>query len=350
MIHDDDPIRARLSRIADEGAPRLAPSARRRVLERVEREGPRTIRNTKLLRAGAFAAALAAAVAILIFVWPDAEPIATRGPACGGWPASSTYGDGIDVGRRGTVRVRGDASLERAEGCETDIALSAGRVDVNARALGGGNLRVRAGDVIVEVRGTRFSVLREGERVEVIVEEGHVVVRAPSERELHLRGGERWARGVEAAPEPETVAVVEAPPAQVVEPEPRPAPHPIVREAPPPPSPRELLALAEQAWRAGDRDRARALFEEVGTGRSTLAQSAWLRLARLELNAGEPARAIESARTYQRLFPSGALSAELLWLEADALRRSGDGAAADAVLERLRERYPGSPQARASER
>ncbi len=356
MIDDDDDLRGRLGALADEGAPRLDERARERVLATVEREGPALVRGPRVRWIGA-ALALAAAAAALLFVAVRATSPTASGPACEGWlPATAALRAGrFDLGRRGLARVEGEASLAAPDGCTTEVALERGRVDVRADDLGGGTLRVLAGDVTVEVWGTRFTVTRDADQVAVEVAEGHVVVRAPAEREIHLRVGERWSRGepraaveprptpaeVEAAPiEPEAAPPVEEPPATASE-APAHAPRPDARA---------MLAEAERRWREGDRDGARAIFRRVGAGRGALAEAAWIRLARLELGGGEAARALEAARTQRRRFPASHLAAEALYLQADAARRAGDGAASAAAIRELREAHPDSPQARAAAR
>ncbi|MCB9597786.1 MAG: tetratricopeptide repeat protein [Sandaracinaceae bacterium] len=355
MIDDDDDLRGRLGALADEGAPRLDEAARRRVLTRVEAEGPALVRGSRGRWYG-LAIGLAAAAALILWVVSSrpAEPVA-EGPACAGWGAASAnvYEGRLDLGRRGLVRVEGELALRAVDGCATDLELTSGTVNVRADDLGGGTLRVLAGDVTVEVRGTRFTVTRDAAHVAVAVEEGHVVVRAPSEREIHLRVGERWSRGApQAAVEPAPVAPVaplaEAPalPSEL-EAAPTPTTSPRAEPAPARPDDRARLAEAERLWREGDRDGARAIFRRVGAGRGALAEAAWVRLARLELRAGDPARAAEAARSQRQRFPNSHLGAEALWIEADAARRAGDAAGARAAIAELRERYPDSPQARA---
>lgn len=357
MIDDDDELRGRLRALADEGAPRLEERARARVLARVEREGPALVRGSRLPWIGG-ALALAAAAALLLVVATRADGPFTGGPACEGWlPASGRVGAArLDLGRRGLVQVEGRLALEAPDGCTTELALEAGSATVRADDLGGGVLRVEAGDVVVEVRGTRFVVTRDAAHVGVEVTEGHVVVRAPSEREIHLRAGERWSRGAaRAEAEPAREARLEAPAA------PPAATAPAERgsqvdEATAPAAPRPRvddharLAEAERLWRAGDRDGARAIFRRIGAGRGGAAEAAWVRLARLELRAGDPSRALEAARAQRRRFPSGLLAAEALWLEAEAARRAGDAPGAEAAIRELVERYPSSPQARAAAR
>ncbi len=382
---DDDPelpeelfgdLRARLSSMADEGAPKLTRAARVRILDRVEVQGPMLVRESSAVREpgarprwGLIGLGMAVAAALTFFVVDGLTAPAPRatGPACARWGAAlANPSDGhLDLEQRGMAEFTGVLGVDALDGCTTELELRTGRVDVRADDLGGGTLRVVAGEISVEVRGTRFSVARDGAHVEVTVTEGHVVVEAPGEREIHLRAGERWSRGErppraeapspeaapQAAPAPAEVAAPVEPRAELAEPGAEPprrerssASGRVAREA----SDRERLAQAERFWRAGERDAARRIFLRVGGGRGALAEAAWVRLARLELRSASAARAREAARTQRRRFPRSRLGAEALFIEADASRRLGDQAGAERAMRALRARYPDSPQARAA--
>ncbi|MCA3011776.1 MAG: FecR domain-containing protein [Myxococcaceae bacterium] len=82
-------------------------------------------------------------------------------------------------------------ALTRAE--ERDIALtvSRGRVAVRASHQSRQSFVVHAGDVVIQVMGTIFSVSNEPEGVEVAVSEGAVQVVAGESRRLEVRAGQR---------------------------------------------------------------------------------------------------------------------------------------------------------------
>ena len=399
---DAEELRDRLQDLAEEGAPRLDDAARARILDRVELEGPALARRRRGGRVALLAIPLAAAAALVLWVAAASEPSAPRAArVCESWsPAEGIARDGrLALGQRGVATVEGDLSMRAPDGCMTELELASGRVSVHARDLGQGALRVRAGEVTVEVRGTRFTVVRAGDHVEVHVDEGHVVVRAPEEREIHLYAGERWTRGQrlaagplerspvepasddeaasdEAVSEDEAVsdeaasdeavsddetasdtddetATDEATATRIDEPtsvaargRARPARETSTHGETD--DPRALLATAEARWRAGEHERARGLFRRVGAGRGSLAEAAWIRLARLELRGGDPERAVRAVRAQRRRFPRSRFGAEALWIEADAERRRGHARAMEAALEQLRRLYPDSPQARAA--
>ena len=394
-IHPDQ-IQTRLSDLADESSPTLDAVAQASLLRRVERAGPALVRASRRRRLARWLLPAAAAVALVpityLVVSPDGSdrgataatslesparqsrtlpaetlpaetPRATAGAtagstaaapptseeparACERWTPAEGFADSgrLDLGARGYALVRGQVSVSAVSGCATELSLGAGRVRVHAEDLGGGSLTVVAGQTSVEVWGTQFVVSREGPQVRVEVIEGHVVVRTPEERELHLRAGERWARG-QREPRSSDRAEPAAREAGLASSGSR-------RERGSGPGPREdrsiaQLARAETLWRSGRRDRARALFREVGRGRTARAAAAWVRLARLELRIGNPERAVHASRAHRARFPRSPLGAEALFIEIEALRRLGRSAESRAAVERLQSRYPSSPQARA---
>lgn len=364
----DEELRGRLSKLAKEGAPELDELARRRVLSAVRREaasGPPWWR-TPLL-----AVAAAAAAALIFFLFarqdastpdgPDEPPTARRD--CDAWAPAA--GEGL--GPRGSYQVDGELSVAAPDGCTTELTLARGVVDVHARDLGGGVLRVLAGPAVVEVRGTRFAVSHDASRVAVSVTEGHVVVSVGEEPEVHLRAGDSWERraeesaGVESGvgaliaevgvdrPLGPNEPAAETPPEPRSEARPR-RPEPSradrVEEEPAAPTAAQELARAEELWRRGERAEARQIFRQVGSGAGSIAEAAWVRLARLELRAGDARAARVAAQTQRRRFASGRLAAEALYLIFQASERLGDEASARAAREELLRRFGDSPQAR----
>lgn len=366
-----------LRRLAERGASRLDEGARRRVLDRVVRQMGR--RDPARRRLSYVLIPLAAAAALGLWTRRERDSFDSTErvppPVCATWPAARGPYAVDGLGRRGSLQVEGELETVADDGCTTELILARGVVRVEAADLGGGTLRVRAGDVLVEVRGTRFHVVHASGHVEVGVAEGLVTVRTAEGRVFPLRAGERWARGrgpdaleptetsgpgldeeldgpardpVEAAERgasgslraartrPEALDAHEHPPDTA-----RPATEELERA---------LLARAETLWRAGDHDAARSLFERLGESGGPLAEAAWIRLARLELRADRLAAARRAVHAHQRLFPTSRFGAEALWLEADVARRSGDRATHRDALARLRARYPDSPQADAASR
>lgn len=367
-------VESGLAKLADDASPTLDDAARSRVIaatlaEAGLAEGERAqapARPSRWRIGVAAGAVLAAAAAALLVFWPsEPTPSEPTAQACAAWEPA-----GESLAQRGSATGEGDFTVRAPDGCTTEILLEAGRVDVHARDLGDGVLRVLAGPATVEVWGTRFTVDRSASAVAVSVTEGHVVVTVGDEPAVHLRGGDSWERrlvvaSAQSAPAQDAVALVadEAPTPEAAAPEaiaqvvpaasPVPAPRRRVERSAPPPTAEPPLttgqrfARAERLWREGERDQARALFREVGAGRGRTAEAAWVRLARLELNAGDPGAARRAAEAHQRRFRSGRLGAEALYLIVQSSQRLGDGAGEARAAQRLRTRYPRSPQAEA---
>jgi soluble lytic murein transglycosylase len=93
----------------------------------------------------------------------------------------------------------------------------------------------------------------------------------------------------------------------------------------------EAAAARERAWRGRD-----SMLANAESAREEIS---------LLLSEGDAARALELSRLAERRFPADRATPELLWLEATALSRAGEPAAAEQTLERLRAAYPRHPVA-----
>ena len=83
------------------------------------------------------------------------------------------------------------------------------------------------------------------------------------------------------------------------------------------------------------RERACTRRGKAGHGSGGTGEAAWVRLARLELDAANFAAARQALAARERRFGSGALSAEALWVAHQAERREGNRDAACQLAERL---------------
>ncbi len=97
------------------------------------------------------------------------------------------------------------------------------------------------------------------------------------------------------------------------------------------PRSREAAAARERAWQARD-----SLLANAEAAREEIS---------LLLSEGDAARALELSRLAERRFPADRDTPELVWLEATALSRVGEPAAAEQTLDRLRAAYPRHPVA-----
>lgn len=370
----DEDLRAQLRDAARRAEPERdvgADAARARAL--AQAMAHEMARARLLRRAGiALGFAMAAGVALAIGLRPDRAPTAPIAevppppPGCAARPTRPDATRALDgAGRHDfgarfrvqtseTTRVHVDA----ASPCEAVLTLAQGHVDVFARALEGGTLRVRAGRVEAEVHGTRFRVALAEDAVDVHVSEGHVRVRDRGRVVAELHAGESVhvdANGAATGTLTDDVRraleslVAETPPETAVAPTTAPEvpapPRATTTDAGAAPPSDALVLEAERAQREGRLDDARALFRRAGASSTAIGEAAWIRLARLELRAGRPAEARAAIREHDRRFRSGRLAAEALFVDAQAARAVGQLDAANAAERVLLERFPDSPQA-----
>lgn len=393
----DEMMRQRLRGLAvQDAAPGLGDAAQERIFEAVRRAGPAQLRRGRQMRVALYVAGpvLAAAAAIAVFMGspqggrPAVEPVAAVAPAerpsgaaCERWEPQVSDGaafvseagtDRLSLGRLGVVAAPPSAEVRLTEVgvCRTVIGLESGRVVVHAVDLGGGTLRVDAGNTRVEVHGTLFSVEREGERVSVEVFEGVVSVEQAGRRD-QVRAGERFAvtgigtarGGISSQREAEARALVQAPrvigletlePADVVPEAPKAPSAPAARTGRTRSSvsdaPGDVLARAERLRRAGDYEAARKLYRQVGSASGATAEAAWLALARMELGLGRTEAARRAASVRRDRFGGGSLGPEAQWLEVRIHRQAGREQEARSAASELVRKWPSSPQAAAAER
>lgn len=217
----------------------------------------------------------------------------------------------LDVAPGSAVLVSGSSSDSQL------LVLDRGEVACNVtHRRSGSPFVVQAGEVRVEVIGTRFRVVREGDTARVSVQEG--VVRVSSRgQSVKLLAGHSWPPAVLA---PSTRA---APPATSASaavdrereaPAPSP-PRPSSRRnsesravASPDPPPRSLQADFEAAARLEARNPRESirLYSELENGTSSWAQNALYAHGRLEAARGSRSEARRVLTQYLRRFPTGA--------------------------------------------
>lgn len=192
------------------------------------------------------------------------------------------YGDGSELELSAGARL----DVRHNDGARMWLALRAGRARFDIVPGGPREWTVAAGDVHVRVVGTVFDVERDGDRVVVTVERGHVRVSGPRVpgSEVSLRAGDELVvpspspssaePPSEPPSEPSSEASAESPPstASTARRDPTPAP----------PTTNELLARADAA-RAEERwaDAARAYERLARASRGQDAGLHWLAAARL---------------------------------------------------------------------
>jgi hypothetical protein len=176
---------------------------------------------------------------------------------------------------------------------------------------------VQAGEVRVEVVGTRFRVSRQGERVNVSDDEGKVRVVAFGKSVL-LQPGMSWsyppATSASSAPHVSTAAQPARAPS-APDPDPRAtsaAPAAPLRRTKAPAEP-DVRARFEQAARleASDPERALEGYRSLAQGTGAWAETALYAEGRLLLERGQRARAVPLLRGYLRKYPRGGNAADV---------------------------------------
>jgi transmembrane sensor len=257
----------------------------------------------------------------------------------------------------------GDTSVEvkREAGGATALLLSRGSVDCDvAPKPGRAPFRVHAGDVTVEVVGTRFSVTRHGASVRVDVTRGKVRVKSQTEERL-LEAGASWTPGLTAAtdrPASEQAASARAAHEGVV------AADPPVTEADPietpaddatepaPSAPRQSsraeFAAAQRLEAKHPTEAARA-YRTIANGKDVWAALALYSLAEVDAT-GDAAAALRDLDELGRRFPRGANAEDAAWLRVTVLRKLGRDADARKAAAAYLRQYPNGTYVTAAER
>lgn len=149
------------------------------------------------------------------------------------WTASAPVVIPLDDGSRLELASQTVLKTEKGPANRVELTLESGRVTFDVKPNGPRAWRVDAGPVVVRVLGTRFTVARSGDAVEVTVERGKVHVTHTSGTRL-LTAGEsfatanRAARGARDAVDASTSAPLPSPAAPALLPSPAaPAPAPV---------------------------------------------------------------------------------------------------------------------------
>ena len=211
----------------------------------------------------------------------------------------------LDVSPYSAVVVSGDATESQL------IVLDRGEVTCDvAHRRPGAPLLVQAGEVQVEVVGTRFRVARFDDAATVSVQEGVVKVSARG-RSVFVRAGEVWPKEVVPAAPPE-----QAPAATPSPPPPQPgedstsSPRSLApRAAAVAPTPQALFESASQL-EARDPARAIQLYRELERGGGSWGKNALFAHGRLEAARGHRAEARRVLQHYLLRFPQGSNAAD----------------------------------------
>jgi hypothetical protein len=294
------------------------------------------------LVAAAFAAA--GAMAVALFARSSDVKIAEREVPSQittpiGGTSQFTVGDAVMV-------AGSDTSVEVKHGDDGGITLvlARGSVDCDVAPRNGRPpFHVLAGEIAVEVVGTRFTVTRTPV-ARVDVTRGKVRVTAP---------GGSWLVGAGQSWSPSVVTSASAPaPAPAPAPVPDPTPAPVPDLAPVPaaaPAPVAVHRVSSQAaflaagrLEANDPTRAAKAFRTIASGKDSWAAPALYALTELHASSDIDA-ALDDCAEYLRRFPHDPQAEDVTWLRVEILRTAGrrDEARA-AAAEYLRQFAHGS--------
>lgn len=295
-----------------------------RAADRAEAIAPRAHRPRQRLAIWlpAAAALAAAAIAMVVLIGREQRPVEIAGPSLVETPVGGsskfTVGDAV-------VQAGSDTSVSvSASDAGVMLVLGRGAIDCDVEPRNGrAPFRVQAGDVDVEVIGTRFAVTRVGSGARVDVTRGKVRVRSAGD-ERFLTAGQSWTPSVIAADaSPPPPAPIE-PPTEVVAPQP-PIATPDSAEPRPPaqrePTRRQAFAQA-QLLESKDAQKAARAYRSIASGSDSWAALALYSLAELQA-ASDVNQALKALDELARRFPRAANAEDAAWLRVDVLRRAG---------------------------
>ncbi len=295
--------------------------------------------------------AVAAAVVALLVVGRERSPVAPSQPSRIVTPSGGSSRFTID---HAIVDTGSDTSVEvtRDSNGGTTLVLARGSVDCDVTPRRDRPpFRVIAGDVVVEVVGTRFTVRRDATSTRVDVTRGKVRVHGRGEQRL-VEAGEAWSSATTSVIDPhiDVVGVAAEPPTPpALEPAPEiELPAESMRGSRPQPSPRAAFEAAQRLERTDPKQAARA-YRSIANGKDAYATIALLNLAELHATS-DASSALRALDELARRFPRAANREEAAWLRVDVLRTAGRFEDARREARAYLEAYPGGAYARLADR
>ena len=281
--------------------------------------------------------ALAAAVAVVVLLKRQPHPVITTIPdqdVVTQVGAQFTYGDAIIVAGRDTK-----VHASQAKDGTITLDLDRGSVDCDVEPRAGrAPFRVAAGDVVVEVIGTRFTVTRRAAGVRVDVTRGKVKVRDTNGQYL-VAAGETWPASLADTDVPddagtETEAEVEMPEMPV-------APRKTSKRtasAPPDTSMDEY----NEALRImhSDLNGAERTFRKLSAGTGKAAKGALVFLSEIESDRGHTDAALALLDEHDRRFPNSSEAQDVAWRRVDILKKAHRKAPLKAAAQQYLQRFP----------
>jgi transmembrane sensor len=255
----------------------------------------------------------------------------------------------LDDGSRLDIQPGTELAVKASAAAEVRFELARGNVTFDVRPGGVRAWSIDAGQVVVRVVGTRFSVARDGARVDVAVEHGVVAVLSP-----RLSGGARTlgaGQSVRIEDPGPTSAAPAAPNSDRGHEPPARLPPAVAPKSPrslatadapqPPGDPDDAMARADDARREGKPREAAALLLPIASSsdrRASLAAFTLGKITSADLHdEGAAARWFERASDLG--LPNG-LAEEALARAAESYARAGARDAARRVADRYRQKFP----------
>jgi FecR protein len=286
-----------------------------RVAERADAAIP-PARMRGWLVAAAFASAAALAVALFAHstdVQISEREVASQITTPIGGTSQFTVGDAVMV-------AGGDTSVEVKHGDDGGITLvlARGSVDCDVAPRNGRPpFHVLAGEVAVEVVGTRFTVTRTP-AARVDVTRGKVRVTAPGGSWL-VGAGESWSPPTsESKPTPTPTTTIDP----VATPAPAPAPTPVAVAPALHHVSQQAAFLAAGRLEATDPARAAKQFRAIASGHDAWAPPALYSLVELHASSNRDA-ALADCAEYLTRFPHESQVEDVTWLRVEILRAAG---------------------------
>jgi len=201
----------------------------------------------------------------------------------------------LDVDPQSVVTVSGDDEHG------IDVKLERGRVECDVPPRRGRPpFSVEAGDVVVRVVGTHFTVTRTTADVDVQVDHGVVEVTRGEER-VHVHPGESWS---EVAQQASTRSASSIEPASSAAPVATPSAAPAPSSSAAPPTPRETYESASRI-EASHPDHAIEMYRDLAAKGGPWGMNALFAEGRLEADRGQKGDARRALEDYLSRYPSG---------------------------------------------
>jgi transmembrane sensor len=282
--------------------------------------------------------AVAATIAVVMLWKRPAGPPVTGPQSPMEWKAPDggtfTYGDAVMVAGKDTKVLASTAP----DGTIT-LDLDRGSVDCDVEPRPGrAPFRVVAGDVRVEVIGTRFTVSRKASGVRVDVTRGKVKVRDQNGEYL-VAAGETWPASLAAGSDiPDDAGTPEE--SELEMPEMPVGSHKAAKRTATPRDPSEAAYKQAMVLMTSDIPAAERAFQTLAKGNNRAARGALVWLSDIESDRGHTDAAIGYLDEHDRRFPNSTEAEEVAFKRIDVLKRGHRAAAAKDAARQYLQRFP----------